>query len=151
LNECFRRCGRRGAAIAAVFAIIAAWAAAPVAQRSGGNAGQQAAPAAGAADRWEPTIKKFEDQDKVTPPPQNAIVFIGASSIVRWDLPQYFPELGPKAINRGFGGSVMADSVRYADRIVIPYKPRIVVLYAGDNDVEAGSSAKEIADGFTQF
>jgi hypothetical protein len=92
---------------------------------------------AGNQDRWEATIKKFEDADKVTPPPQNAIVFVGASSIVRWNLPGSFPELGPRAINRGFGGSLAADSTRYAERIVIPYKPRIVVFYAGDNDVEA--------------
>ena len=107
--------------------------------------------AAPAAERWEPAIHKFEEQDKVSPPPQHAIVFVGASSIVRWNLPQYFPEFGPKAINRGFGGSVMADSVRYADRIVIPYKPRLVVLYAGDNDVEAGIPPRQIAGGFAEF
>jgi hypothetical protein len=47
-------------------------------------------------DRWESTIRKFEDTDKVSPPPQNAIVFIGASSIVRWNLPDSFPELGAR-------------------------------------------------------
>ncbi|PYR69964.1 MAG: hypothetical protein DMF87_23130 [Acidobacteria bacterium] len=102
-------------------------------------------------DRWEPTIKKFEEGDKVAPPPQNAIVFIGASSIVRWDLKKSFPELGEQAINRGFGGSLAADSVRYADRIVIPYKPRMVVFYAGDNDVEANHTPQQIADDFTAF
>jgi lysophospholipase L1-like esterase len=102
-------------------------------------------------DRWEPAIKKFEDADKVTPPPQNAIVFIGASSIVRWNLPESFPELGTRAINRGFGGSLAADSTRYADRIVIPYKPRIVVFYAGDNDVEANHTPEQIAGDFAAF
>src|SRR5690242_14552050 len=53
-------------------------------------------------DRWESAIKKFEEGDKVSPPRQNAIVFIGASSIVRWDLKKSFPELGDQAINRGF-------------------------------------------------
>jgi lysophospholipase L1-like esterase len=102
-------------------------------------------------DRWEPTIKKFEDADKVMPPPQNAIVFVGASSIVRWNLPGSFPELGPRAINRGFGGSLAADSTRYAERIVIPYKPRIVVFYAGDNDVEANHTPEQIAGDFAAF
>jgi lysophospholipase L1-like esterase len=78
-------------------------------------------------------------------------VFVGASSIVRWNLPQYFPELGAKAVNRGFGGSLIGDSVHFADRIVIPYKPRIVVLYAGDNDVETAVTAEQIADQFTKF
>ena len=102
-------------------------------------------------ESWEPTIAKFEAADRQSPPPQNAIVFIGASSIVRWNLPEYFPELGAKAINRGFGGSVVADSVHFADRIVIPYKPRVVVFYAGDNDVETPATAEQIAAGFTTF
>ena len=102
-------------------------------------------------DRWEPAIKKFEEADKVSPPPQNAIVFIGASSIVRWNLQESFPELGAQAINRGFGGSLAADSTRYADRIVIPYKPRMVVFYAGDNDVEANHTPQQIADDFVAF
>jgi len=111
----------------------------------------QSAAAAANPDRWEATIKRFEEQDKVAPPPQNAIVFIGASSIVRWPLTESFPQLGAKAINRGFGGSLAADSTRYADRIVIPYKPRIVVFYAGDNDVEANHTPAQIASDFTAF
>ncbi len=100
---------------------------------------------------WEDTIAKFEAADRVSPPPQNGIVFIGASSIVRWDLKQYFPELGASAINRGFGGSLAADSTYYAERIVIPYKPRIVVFYAGDNDVETPTTPQQIAAAFTEF
>ena len=103
------------------------------------------------SNRWEPTIRKFEEADKLAPLPQNAIVFIGASSIVRWNLPESFPELGPRAINRGFGGSLAADSTRYAGRIVIPYKPRIVVFYAGDNDVEANHTPEQIAGDFAAF
>jgi lysophospholipase L1-like esterase len=103
------------------------------------------------AERWDAAIQKFEDQDKVSPPPQNGIVFVGASSIVRWNLPEYFPELGAKAINRGFGGSQSVDAVRYVNRIVVPYHPRIVVYYAGDNDVEANVPAQEIAHQFELF
>lgn len=103
------------------------------------------------AERWDATIQKFEAQDKVSPPPQNGIVFIGASSIVRWNLPEYFPELGARAINRGFGGSQSVDAVRYVDRMVVPYHPRIVVYYAGDNDVEANVPAREIAHQFELF
>ena len=102
-------------------------------------------------NRWEPAIRKFEEADKLSPPPQNAIVFIGASSIVRWNLNESFPELGAQAINRGFGGSLTADSTRYADRIVIPYRPRMVVFYAGDNDVEANHTPQQIADDFAAF
>ena len=107
--------------------------------------------AAQTAEKWDPAIAKFEAQDRVSPPPQNGIVFIGASSIVRWHLDEYFPELGAAAINRGFGGSQSVDSVRYVDRIVVPYHPRTVVYYAGDNDVEAGVPASEIAHQFALF
>jgi lysophospholipase L1-like esterase len=102
-------------------------------------------------DRWESTIKQFEDADKLTPPPQTGIVFIGASSIAEWNLSESLPELGPQAINRGFGGSLAADSTRYAERIVVPYNPRIVVFYAGDNDVEAEHTPEQIAADFTAF
>ena len=121
------------------------------AQAAGGQTPRSAGADRNNPDRWEPTIKKFEDADKVTPPPQNGIVFIGASSIVRWNLPESFPELGPQAINRGFGGSMAADSTRYAERIVIPYKPATVVFYAGDNDVEANHTPEQIAGDFAAF
>ena len=75
-------------------------------------------PAASGPDRWEATIKQFEEQDRVNPPPRGEIVFTGASSIVRWNLPESFPDL--KVINRGFGGSEMVDGARYASRIVCP-------------------------------
>jgi lysophospholipase L1-like esterase len=146
------RGSHRGVTWLAALALLAVPPSRPAAQTAGTGAEQRAA-AAGAndQDRWESAIKKFEDSDKVTPPPRNAIVFIGASSIVRWNLPDAFPELGPRAINRGFGGSLASDSTRYADRIVIPYKPGIVVFYAGDNDVEANHTPEQIAGDFTAF
>lgn len=100
-------------------------------------------------DRWEPAIKAFEAQDKQSPPPTNQIVFVGASSIVRWNLTDSFP--GLKAINRGFGGSYMSDSTRYASRIVVPYQPRIVVLYPGENDIAQGVTPKAEAKSFEEF
>jgi hypothetical protein len=41
-------------------------------------------------------------------------------------------------INRGFGGSQLTDIRRYAARIVSTYEPRIVVVYAGKNDLHIG-------------
>jgi lysophospholipase L1-like esterase len=101
------------------------------------------------ADRWEKTIAAFEAADAKSPPAKGGVVFVGSSSIRLWDLKKSFPDLN--AINRGFGGSQLADSVRYADRIVTPYKPRVVVLYAGDNDIAAGKKAEEISRDFTHF
>jgi len=108
-------------------------------------------PAAAAQERFEADIKKFEQADTVSPPPSGGVVFIGSSSIRFWKLGESFPELGPRAINRGFGGSLAADSTRYAERIVIPYKPRKVIFYAGDNDIEAGRTPEQIAGDFAAF
>jgi lysophospholipase L1-like esterase len=100
-------------------------------------------------NRWEPNMKTFEAQEAKTPSPQGEIVFVGASSIVRWNLPEYFPDL--KTVNRGFGGSDMADAARYSPRIVVPLKPRVVVLYPGENDIARGVTAETVGAGFKQF
>lgn len=100
-------------------------------------------------DRWEPTIQKFEAEDKAQPPAKGAIVFIGASSIVRWNLRESFPDV--QAVNRGFGGSEMADSAHYASRVVIPHAPRVVVLYPGENDLARGTTPAMIGAGFQTF
>lgn len=107
--------------------------------------------AAAQADRWEADMQKFEAADRTAPPPAGGVVFVGSSSIVRWKLAEAFPSLGPRAINRGFGGSVIADAVKYVDRIVVPYQPKIVVLYSGDNDLVTASTPGQIADQYTQF
>ena len=100
--------------------------------------------------RWEKDIRAFEAADKTNQPPQDAILFIGSSSIRRWtNLVQAFP--GHQVINRGFGGSQLADSVAFADRIVTPYKPKLVLLYAGDNDIASGKSPEEVLNDFEAF
>ncbi len=101
-------------------------------------------------NRWEPAIQRFEAADKAHPPAKGSIVFIGASSIARWEtLAESFP--GLPVVNRGFGGSEMADSVKYATRVVVPHAPRTVVLYAGENDLNRGVSPEVIAADFARF
>ena len=102
-----------------------------------------------AADPWEPAIKSFEDQDRKSPPATEAIVFVGSSSIRMWKLDTSFPK--HVCLNRGFGGSQLGDAARYADRIVIPYKPRVVVLYGGDNDLNAGKSPESVFANYRAF
>jgi lysophospholipase L1-like esterase len=97
-------------------------------------------------DRWEPAIRKFEEADAKTPPTKGGILFLGSSSIVRWDLKKSFPDL--ELINRGFGGSEIADSVRHFERIVPPHAPRLVVFYAGDNDLRSGRTPEQVRDDF---
>ena len=100
--------------------------------------------------KWERDIAAFEAVDKKSPPPQGAVLFIGSSSTRLWStLATDFPDI--KTINRGFGGSQLADSVHLADRIVIPYKPRLIVLQAGTNDINAGVKPEKVADDFKAF
>lgn len=102
------------------------------------------------SERWEKDIQAFEAADKKSPPPPGAVLFIGASTIRLWKtLAQDFPE--HKVINRGFGGSQIADSAYYADRIVIPYKPRLIVLRAGGNDINAGKTPEQVFEDFKAF
>jgi lysophospholipase L1-like esterase len=100
-------------------------------------------------DKWEKDIAAFESQDAKSPPPKNAILFVGSSSIRLWNLKGSFPDR--LTINRGFGGSELADSVRHAKRIILPHQPRIVVLYAGDNDIANGKSPKQVFADFQEF
>lgn len=99
--------------------------------------------------RWEPDVAAFEKRDQQNPPPQGGIVFVGASSIVRWSVAEFFPDL--KVVNRGFGGSEMADTTHFAPRTVLPYAPRIVVLYPGENDIARGVSPEAVAAAFERF
>lgn len=94
-------------------------------------------------------IEAFKKQDSVNPPPQKAIVFVGSSSFKLWpNVQEYFP--GYTIINRGFGGSSLPDAIRYASDIIIPYKPRQVVVYCGENDFTAdGVNAEIVYNRFT--
>jgi lysophospholipase L1-like esterase len=105
--------------------------------------------AAQPAGRWEAEVAAYEAADRVAPPAEGGIVFVGSSSIKLWDLQQSFPDL--KTVNRGISGSQLSDAVRYAERLVIPHKPRIVVVYAGDNDVNGGATSEQVAVQFEQF
>lgn len=100
--------------------------------------------------QWEKTIQAFEATDKTNPPPTDAVLLIGSSSIRKWtNAPAQFP--AQRLILRGFGGSHLSDSVAFVDRIVLPYRPRLVLLYAGDNDIAAGKTPEQVSAGFQEF
>lgn len=99
--------------------------------------------------RWEKSIAAFEKQDADKAPPKNAVLFVGSSSIRRWNTAKSFPDV--ETVNRGFGGSQLADSVHFAPRIVNKHQPRLVVLYAGDNDLAAGKSPDQVFADFKAF
>jgi len=100
--------------------------------------------------KWEKEIAAFEKTDAEKPPVKGSIVFIGSSSIRKWtSLAADFPE--HHVLNRGFGGSEMADSVAFIDRIVFPYEPKMIVVYAGGNDINAGKSPDRVFSDFKAF
>ena len=100
--------------------------------------------------RFEAEIRAFEAADRANPPPPGGVVFIGSSSIRNWtDVAADFP--GVSVLNRGFGGSTLADIVYYMDRILLPYRPHLVVLYAGDNDLAGGRTPERVVADYRAF
>lgn len=102
------------------------------------------------AKRLEREIKVFIAKDRLHLPEPGGVLFIGSSSIRKWNsIKQDFPELN--TIHRGFGGSNSADALEYMDKIVLPYKPSVVVYYEGDNDIPGGLSYDEIISKMRTF
>ncbi len=100
-------------------------------------------------DIYADDIKAFQESDRLNPPAPGGILFLGSSSIRGWDLEKFFP--GMQTLNRGYGGSYISDSIYYADRILIPYQPRSVVFYAGDNDLAAGKTPDQVCKDFREL
>ncbi len=95
------------------------------------------------AKRWQQAFETFERSDRAHAPAASGVVFVGSSSISLWDdLAAQFPK--QHIVRRGLGGARMADLARYADRLVLPYRPSLVVVYAGDNDLAAGDAPETI-------
>jgi lysophospholipase L1-like esterase len=99
--------------------------------------------------KWEKAISAFEEQDEKEPPPKGAVLFVGSSSIRMWPQEKSFPKHA--TINRGFGGSQIADSVHFADRLVLKHEPGTIVFYAGDNDIARMKSPEQVAEDFQAF
>jgi lysophospholipase L1-like esterase len=102
-------------------------------------------------ERWTSSIAAFERAARASPPAPGGIVFVGSSTIRLWAprLKQDFR--GLNVIGRGFGGSALPDSTYFAKRIIAPYKPRQIVLFAGSNDIAAKRTAKDVAEDFRHF
>ena len=99
--------------------------------------------------RWEKDISTFENWDAKNSFPEDPILFVGSSSIRMWRTRESFP--GLPVINRGFGGSQTSDAVEFAHRIVLPYKPKLIVFYEGDNDIANGKTPEQVLADYKQF
>ncbi len=106
-------------------------------------------PSTSQPETWRDEIAAFEKADADSPPPQDAVLFVGSSSVRLWDTAKWFPDLA--TINRGFGGSQICDSTHFAEALVVKHRPRMIVFYAGDNDVASGKSAEQVHVDFRAF
>jgi lysophospholipase L1-like esterase len=114
------------------------------------GAQMRAAGSTGGDFEWEQSVEAFALADREQAPPPGGVLFVGSSSIRLWsDLERRFGD--QPVIKRGFGGSRLSDCTRYLDRLVIPYKPRLVLVYAGDNDLAEGKSPQEVLKNFEKF
>jgi lysophospholipase L1-like esterase len=111
----------------------------------------QAPVAQAAAPQWEAAFARFAADDAAHPHPNGGVLFVGSSSIRLWsDLENQFKDL-PVVIKRGFGGSQLSDCVKHLNRLVVRYRPHTVLVYAGDNDLAAGTAPREVLQRFTAF
>jgi lysophospholipase L1-like esterase len=98
---------------------------------------------------FEKEIAAFEAKDKTMFPTAGGNLFVGSSSIRLWKLEQSFPK--HTCLNRGFGGSQMHEVNHFFDRIVKPYNPAFIVLYAGDNDLAKKRSVDLVVSDYEEF
>jgi len=101
-------------------------------------------------NRFDKTIEAYEAADKENPVGKGEVLFTGSSSIFFWKTLKE-DMAGMPVHNRGFGGSTLPEVIHYADRIVFPYEPKIIMLYCGENDIAAGASAGESIASFKKF
>jgi lysophospholipase L1-like esterase len=101
--------------------------------------------------RWQASFDAFSAADRAHPPQPGGVLFVGSSSIRLWDgLETEFSAL-PIVVKRGFGGSSMADCTAAWRRLVVPYQPRLIIVYAGDNDLAQGRTPQEVFSSFRGF
>ena len=105
--------------------------------------------AATSPEKWETDIQAFEKKIIGGTSKPGSVLFIGSSSIRKWDLPKWFPD--HQSINHGFGGSEISDSLYFFDRAVTSVKPSLILLYAGDNDIGKGKTAEIVHQDFRKF
>jgi len=126
---------------------LCGWVREPAVQAPKAPAASQPVP----APWYENEIRAFEAADKASPPAPGQVLFIGSSSVRMWKTLSEDMKPAP-VLNRGFGGSRTADVLAVFDRIVLPYKPSVIVYYCGDNDLGMDNTdSQAVADGFIEF
>ena len=93
--------------------------------------------------RFADNVEVIKKYDKMYEPVKDPIIFVGSSSIRKWNhLQEAFGSY--KVINRGIGGAVISDIIYYLDDLVLAYNPRQIVIYVGENDVPNERNTPEV-------
>ena len=93
-------------------------------------------------DPFSEEIHQFDLWNAKNSFPQQAILFVGSSSIRLWQTAKYFSKYS--VINRGFGGARCSDVYNHYDVVIKPYQAKIIIIYCGDNDINAGESVDHV-------
>ncbi|RSZ44996.1 GDSL family lipase [Variovorax beijingensis] len=101
--------------------------------------------------RWHNELAAFFRADQQQFPAPGGVVFVGSSTVRMWkSLAQDFRQV-PGIVNRGFGGSTLGDCSLFARDLVVRYRPRQVLVYAGDNDLAEGRTPLQVLESFARF
>jgi len=95
------------------------------------------------------SIDLFQLWDKKKSQIENPVVFVGSSSIRKWYTAEYFPDI--PIVNRGFGGSHISDVIYFINETVLKFKPKVIVFYAGDNDIHFGKTSQIVFAHYVDF
>lgn len=83
--------------------------------------------------KWAKEIAKLEARDTSESYPDDAILFLGSSSIRLWERLDH--DIAPyRGINRGYGGATYHDLAVFAPRLIAPHTYAAAVVFVG-NDI----------------
>jgi lysophospholipase L1-like esterase len=99
--------------------------------------------------KWEGEVQKYEAAEKANPPPEGKVVFNGSSTIRLWKLEKSFP--GWDVVNHGIGGSIIPENTELLDRLIFPLAPKVIVFYAGDNDIAKGHTPTQVLENWKAY
>ena len=91
------------------------------------------------AAKWEKDISKLESQDQSEKYTENALLFIGSSSIRAWysmeeDMMPY------ETIRRGYGGAHYSDIIHFSKRLVKNHNPKAILIFVA-NDIKGNNKS----------
>jgi len=83
---------------------------------------------------WEGDIAELVANTEAGNPPEDAVLFVGSSSIRLWDT--LADDMAPlPVIRHGFGGAKIYDVVYYAEPLITRWNAPKVVIFVSSNDI----------------